>query len=148
MNESDKKSRSPSGFSEAPQVPFDGKPLSSDVSSWAQEIEKEIEAESLSDRTAAEWKRKAAGKAAEKTAKANKAKAKKASDPGVGEKRTGGGTIIGGSNDVKARVAAGLNPVAGLDVSAEDALDLASTSGVTATVAALSDLIEHGRDVM
>ena len=82
--------------------------------------------------------------AANKAAKTAKAKAKKASDPTVGEKRTGGGTIIGGSNDVKQRVAAGLNPVAGLDVSAEEALEMASTSGVTATVSALSDLIEFG----
>ncbi|MGI9356316.1 MAG: excinuclease ABC subunit UvrB [Rhizobiaceae bacterium] len=66
--------------------------------------------------------------------------------PEVGNKRTGGGASIGGTNDVRERVAAGLNPVAGLNVSAEDALKMESTSGVTATVQALSDLIEHGRD--
>ena len=142
---SDSKKTTPrSGFSEAPQAPFEGAKLSLDITSWSEEIE----TESLSDRTAAEWKKKSAAKDAEKVERANKAKARKASDPKVGEKRTGGGTIIGGSNDVKARVAAGLNPVAGLDVSAEDALEMASTSGVTATVSALSDLIEHGRDVM
>ncbi|PHP64845.1 excinuclease ABC subunit B [Zhengella mangrovi] len=59
------------------------------------------------------------------------------------EKRTGGGTLIGGTNDPKARAAAGLNPVAGVDISLEDAGSL-SASGVTATVAALSRLIETG----
>jgi excinuclease ABC subunit B len=141
-----KKTSGPSGFEEAPQAPFEGKPLSGDISAWADEIEEE----SLSDRTREAWKEKEQERVAEKKAKAKKAKAaaKKASDPKVGEKRTGGGTIIGGSNDVKARVAAGLNPVSGLDVSVEDALEMASTSGVTATVQALSDLIEHGRDEM
>ena len=143
-------SKKNSGFEEAPQAPFEGKPLSGDISSWAEEIDQQAKEETLSDRTREAWKEKEAERVADKSAKAKKAKsaAKKASDPKVGEKRTGGGTIIGGSNDVKARVAAGLNPVAGLDVSAEDALEMASTTGVTATVSALSDLIEHGRDVM
>jgi len=145
---SDKSSKA-TGFEEAPQPPLEGtphSPLGGDISSWAQDIEQE----SLADRTAAEWKEKDAARKAEKAAKAKKAKAnaKKAADPTVGEKRTGGGTIIGGSNDVKQRVAAGLNPVAGLNVSAEEALEMASTTGVTATVSALSDLIEHGRDEM
>ncbi len=146
MMSDSKKTSSPSGFEEAPQAQFEGKPLSGDISAWADEIEEE----SLSDRTRAAWKEKEAERDVEKKAKAKKAKAaaKKASDPKVGEKRTGGGTIIGGSNDVKTRVAAGLNPVSGLDVSVEDALEMASTSGVTATVQALSDLIEHGRDEM
>ncbi|NKB53865.1 MAG: excinuclease ABC subunit UvrB [Rhizobiaceae bacterium] len=145
-DKSSSKNTKQSGFEEAPQSPLKGTPLSSDISSWAEEIEEE----SLAERTTAEWKQKDAARKEEKAARAKKAKsnAKKASDPTVGEKRTGGGTIIGGSNDVKARVAAGLNPVAGLDVSAEEALEMASTSGVTATVSALSDLIEHGRDEM
>ena len=137
MAETDKsndKAAKSAGFEEAPQAPLTGTPLSGDISSWAEEIE----AESQQDTSKPSKPKKPTAKA----------QAKKASDPTVGEKRTGGGTIIGGSNDVKARVAAGLNPVAGLDVSAEDALEMASTSGVTATVAALSDLIEHGRDEM
>ncbi|MEP1206773.1 MAG: excinuclease ABC subunit UvrB [Rhizobiaceae bacterium] len=133
MAETDKTSKK-TGFEEAPQAPLTGTPLSGNIASWAEEIE----AESTPQKT----------KPAKAKKPSAKARAKKASDPTVGEKRTGGGTIIGGSNDVKARVAAGLNPVAGLDVSAEDALEMASTSGVTATVAALSDLIEHGRDEM
>ncbi|MEM1381866.1 MAG: excinuclease ABC subunit B, partial [Pseudomonadota bacterium] len=141
-----KKSDLPSGFEEAPQAPFEGAPLSGDISAWAEEIAAESEAnpQGVREDVAKEAEKKArSGKA---KAKSKKPKTRKADT--VGEKRTGGGTIIGGSNDVKARVAAGLNPVAGLDVSAEDALEMASTSGVTATVQALSDLIEHGRDEM
>ncbi|MEO0545133.1 MAG: excinuclease ABC subunit UvrB [Pseudomonadota bacterium] len=62
----------------------------------------------------------------------------------VGDKRTGGGVSIGGTNDPKERAAAGLNPVAGLDVGLEEAEKLASTTGVTATVEALKALIDSG----
>ena len=128
---SDKKN-TPSGFSEAPQVPFEGAPLSSNVSSWAEDISKEAEAKPDKKKPAAKKK-------------PNK---KPSTQEIVGDKRTGGGTLIGGSNDPNERVAAGLNPVAGIDVSLEDANRMASTSGVTATVQALSDLIEHGREEM
>jgi excinuclease ABC subunit B len=50
---------------------------------------------------------------------------------------------MGGAASAKERVAVGLNPVAGIDISLEDAETL-SNSGVTATVAALSALIESG----
>jgi excinuclease ABC subunit B len=50
---------------------------------------------------------------------------------------------MGGSTDPKTRAAAGLNPVAGMDVSLEDASSLASSS-VTATVESLARLIESG----
>jgi len=62
----------------------------------------------------------------------------------VTQKRTGGGSLIGGTNDPKARAEAGLMPVAGLDVSLEEAGKLESTAGVTATVEALKRLIEGG----
>ncbi len=156
MNKSD-------GFEEAPQQPFEGEPLSSDISGWAKEIEDAAEAgpQSLRDDVAREAEEKARGDG-KKRPKTTKPKAPKPKDSDftssagralasdrkgkVGDKRSGGGTIIGGSNDVRTRVAAGLNPVAGLDVSAEDALKMESTSGVTATVEALSHLIEHGRE--
>ena len=111
----------PDGFSEAPQAPFEGKPLSGDVSAWAEEIEAEAQAgpQGLREDVAQEAERQARSG---KPARSKAAKAKNKPKPIIGEKRTGGGTIIGGSNDVKERVAAGLNPVAGLDVSAEDAL--------------------------
>lgn len=120
--------KSPSGLEEAPQAAFEGAPLSGDVSSWADEISAE------------------AAKPTKPTKKPKKKKAKPKEI--IGEKRTGGGTIIGGTNDPKQRVAAGLNPVAGVNVSLEEASKMVTTSGVTATVQALSDLIEHGRDEM
>ncbi|MEM0900876.1 MAG: DEAD/DEAH box helicase family protein, partial [Pseudomonadota bacterium] len=62
----------------------------------------------------------------------------------VGNKKSGGGASIGGTNDPRERAAAGLNPVAGLDVGLEEAEQLQSTSGVTATVEALKELIDSG----
>ncbi|WP_246734131.1 excinuclease ABC subunit UvrB [Oharaeibacter diazotrophicus] len=56
------------------------------------------------------------------------------------------GTSMGASNDPKARAKGGLNPVAGMAVSLEDAAAL-PTGGVTATVKALEELIQGGRDL-
>ena len=78
-------------------------------------------------------------KAAEKPVK-KPVKAKKASTKGA---RTARGTSIGGKATAKQRAAAGLNPVAGLDVGLEDASKI-STGGATATVEALSNLIASG----
>ncbi|MEL6967875.1 MAG: excinuclease ABC subunit UvrB, partial [Pseudomonadota bacterium] len=181
MAESSKKPAArPDGFGEAPQAPFEGQPLSGDISSWADEIAKESEAtvpkgvteSAIAKRTTTTGKARASNEKPEfegpappskKPKPKAKAKAPKRKDSDftssagrslpsdrranqVGDKRTGGGTMIGGSNDPLERVAAGLNPVAGLAVSAEEAVELTSTSGVTATVQALSDLIEHGRE--
>lgn len=60
-----------------------------------------------------------------------------------GASRTSRGTSMGGTTDPRARAAAGLNPVAGMDTSLEEASALA-TGAVTATVEALSALIESG----
>ncbi|TPW32977.1 excinuclease ABC subunit UvrB [Pararhizobium mangrovi] len=57
--------------------------------------------------------------------------------------KTARGTSMGGSTDPKTRAGAGLNAVAGMDVDLEDAEKL-SPSGATATVEALSDLIQSG----
>lgn len=57
--------------------------------------------------------------------------------------KTSRGVSIGASSDPKTRAAAGLNPIAGMDVSLEEAESLA-TGAVTATVEALSALIESG----
>src|SRR5680860_273494 len=55
------------------------------------------------------------------------------------------GTFIGASNKPRARAAGGLSPIAGLDVSLEEAeASSLNIDGVTATVAALSSLIESG----
>lgn len=139
MSSNSKKNSDP-GFSEAPQKPLDGAPLSGTVSEWAKEVSTE--------------------------AKRQKSKSSKPASGNVTTGRTARGTSIGGSNDPKTRAAAGLNPVAGLDISLEDAQALQADSrkagktgkgkakktspafdddsGVTATVDALSKLIESG----
>ena len=57
---------------------------------------------------------------------------------------TARGTSMGGRGTAKERAAAGLNPVPGLDIALEDVAKLPA-DGVTASVTALSDLIEKGR---
>ncbi|OWZ93035.1 excinuclease ABC subunit B [Sinorhizobium sp. LM21] len=150
------KPSTPSGFEEAPQAPLSGTPLSSNVSDWVKQLEADAEASAFETQRQIASKagkhRKtveiAASKAARKAAGADdEAQPKKAGKKGkveiVGSK-SARGTSMGGSTDPKTRAAAGLNPVAGLDVSLEDAAKLTSTSGVTATVEALSALIESG----
>ena len=119
----------PNGFGEAPQKPLEGEPLTGPVGEWAEEISRE----------------------AKKSEKPRGTKDRKAKTG-----RTARGTSIGGSTDPKTRAAAGLNPVAGLDISLEDAEALGvkgtgdgqpakgGSSAVTATVEALSKLIEGG----
>ena len=109
------------GFGEAPQMELTGSPLSGSISDWAAQIEKEAEA-------AAAKKPKPVKKVPERSSAATK---------------SARGTSMGGAATPKERAAAGLNPVAGMDISLEDASSL-SSSGVTATVAALSALIESG----
>ncbi|MGB6119420.1 MAG: excinuclease ABC subunit UvrB [Mesorhizobium sp.] len=124
----------PQGFGESPQPDLTGTPLSGSVADWIRDLEKAAEVEG----------RKASTRAIRSEAGKHRLKASgKLDAPAVGDKRTGGGTLIGGSNDPKVRAAAGLMPVAGLDVTLEEAVGM-STSGVTATVQALSDLIESG----
>ncbi|CAN7573852.1 excinuclease ABC subunit UvrB [Mesorhizobium sp. LjNodule214] len=107
------------GFAEAPQAEFSGTPLTGSIADWAEQIEREAEQQP---------KPKAAKKIPERSA-----------SPG----RTARGTSMGGAATARERTAAGLNPVAGLDISLEEAETMTS-SGVTATVAALSALIESG----
>ncbi len=126
MARSPKKSPDPTGFEEAPQAPFEGAPLSGSVSDWVKQLEADAEA------SAVETQREIASKAGKHRKKVEIAASKSAR-----------GTSMGGSTDPKTRAAAGLNPVAGLDISLEDA-DKVSPGGVTATVEALSKLIESG----
>ncbi|MDX8536145.1 excinuclease ABC subunit UvrB [Mesorhizobium abyssinicae] len=109
----------PGGFAEAPQADFAVAPLTGSISDWAGQIEREAEKQPK--------------------AKAPKKIPERSSAPG----RTARGTSMGGAASAKERTAAGLNPVAGLDISLEDAESI-SSGGVTATVAALSALIESG----
>lgn len=113
-----------SGFGEMPQAEYSGTPLSGSIADWAKEIGDEAT--------------KPAAKASKpaKTPKKIPERSKEAT-------RSGRGTSMGGAASAKERAAAGLNPVAGLDISLEDAAGL-NASGATATVKALSDLIESG----
>ena len=106
-----KSSRKDSGFEEAPQAEITGAPLTGSISDWAEQI-------------------------AEEAAKPQP-KTKKIQQRSSAPTKTARGTSMGGAATAKERAAAGLNPVAGLDISLEDA-DSLSTSGVTATVDALS----------
>ena len=146
MARSPKKSSesSPSnGFEEMPQASFEGAPLSGSVADWVKQLEAEAEA------TSVETQREVASKAGKHRKKieiearkeAEKAAAKASKTPTAS--KTSRGVSIGGSSDPKTRAAAGLNPVAGMDISLEDAASLAP-GAVTATVDALSKLIESG----
>ncbi|AHK44588.1 UvrABC system protein B [Ensifer adhaerens OV14] len=146
----------PGRFEEAPQAPLSGTPLSGNVSDWVKQLEADAEASAFESQREVASK---AGKHRKKVEIAAKSAAGRkpegASEPMRGPRgakaqgadsvsgRTSRGTSMGGTTDPKTRAAAGLNPVAGLDVSLEDA-DKLSTSGVTATVEALSALIESG----
>ncbi|UUP16316.1 excinuclease ABC subunit UvrB [Nitratireductor thuwali] len=110
------------GFAEAPQPELTGEPLSGSVADWAEQVSRE------------------AREPAQEPAKPKKSKIPPRS---AEASKTARGTSMGGAASARERAAAGLNPVAGLDVSLEEAEGLAS-GGVTATVAALSRLIEGG----
>ncbi|KRB18456.1 MULTISPECIES: excinuclease ABC subunit UvrB [Mesorhizobium] len=155
------------GFAEMPQPELSGTPLSGSIADWAEQIEQEAEREGrpLISPLEGEMSPKATeGVAAEGTAGApspveptppggaaatlpsrgrESAKSKKIPERSAAPGRTARGTSMGGAATARERAAAGLNPVAGLDVSLEEAETMTS-SGVTATVAALSALIESG----
>jgi excinuclease ABC subunit B len=128
MARSPKKSPpSTDGFEEAPQSGFEGAPISGSVSDWVKQLEADAET------SAVETQRQIASKAGKHRKKVEIAASKSAR-----------GTSMGGTTDPKTRAAAGLNPVSGLDVSLEEAAELNAGTAVTATVEALSALIESG----
>ena len=108
------------GFAEAPQAAFEGAPLTGPVSGWAEQIAREAEHEGRQPR-----------------------RSRKIPERSSAPTKTARGTSMGGAASPRERAAAGLNPVAGLDIALEDVGTL-TASGVTATVAALSKLIEGG----
>jgi excinuclease ABC subunit B len=151
----------PSGFEEAPQSSFEGAPMSGSVSDWVKQLEAEAEQASRG-----ESMREIRSKAG-KHRKSVENDARRMAETGLVDKRSSRGASLGGSNDPRTRAAAGLNPVAGLDISLEEAerlrklekksassrgetgteeaaLQDGPSAGVTATVAALSKLIESG----
>ncbi len=105
------------GFAEQPQADFTGIPLSSSVSDWSKMIG-DLANEPINE-------------PAPKPEKPKKTAAKKA--PSTKAKTAA----------LKERVASGLNPISGMDTTLEDAANMPS-SGATATVEALSALIESG----
>jgi excinuclease ABC subunit B len=130
------------GFGEAPQAEFEGAPLSGSVSDWVRDLERAAEVDA----------RKSETRAIRSAAGTHRVNAERGDGPKPGKKiperssaptRSGRGTSMGGAASAKERAAAGLNPVAGLDINLEDVGSLAESS-VTATVAALSALIESG----
>jgi len=145
------------GMGEARQAEFDGTPasLKGPVGAWADEISRSIGPKGKAPETG----RQAVDQSIplpqtepqpeevspSKTGKAKRppkdARAKSADK----HQKTARGTSMGGKGTAKERAGAGLMPVAGLDIALEDAEGLPE-SGVTATVEALSRLIEEGRE--
>ncbi|MBP1851192.1 excinuclease ABC subunit UvrB [Rhizobium halophytocola] len=145
MARSPKKSDPKPGFEEAPQSGFEGEPLSGSVSDWVKQLEAEAEAGSVESQReiaskAGKHRRKVENAARQHT---EKVEAAKKTAKNTTAQKTSRGVSIGASSDPKTRAAAGLNPVAGMDTSLEDAKALAP-GAVTATVEALSSLIESG----
>ncbi|MFL5011240.1 excinuclease ABC subunit UvrB, partial [Rhizobium sp.] len=158
MARSPKKSPAPNGFEEAPQSSFEGAPLSGSVADWVKQLEADAEASGV------ETQRQIASKAGKHRKKVEIAaksaegrKPERASEPlrgprgakaqsadSVSASKSARGTSMGGSTDPKTRAAAGLNPVSGMDTTLEEASSLQAGTAVTATVEALSALIESG----
>ncbi|MBY3163562.1 excinuclease ABC subunit UvrB [Rhizobium laguerreae] len=138
MAKSPKKSPTPNGFEEAPQSSFEGAPLSGSVADWVKQLEADAEASGV------ETQRQIASKAGKHRKKVEIAARTKTSDGGVSASKSARGTSMGGSTDPKTRAAAGLNPVSGMDTTLEEASSLQAGTAVTATVEALSALIESG----
>src|SRR5690606_1431033 len=149
----------PDSFEEAPQADFEGAPLSGSVADWVKQLEADAEAGAFESnrelaskagkhRKKIEMEARAKAIAETEAAKPKPAKKTKAkSDSKTTASKTARGSSIGASNDPRTRAAAGLNPVAGLDVSLEEA-EAMSTSAVTATVEALSALIESANPLL
>ena len=133
----------PGGFGEAPQAPFEGAPLSGPVSGWAEQIAREAEREGREEGPTNVDASLSPSSRGEGKGEAQLRQPKKIPARSSAPTKTARGTSMGGAASPRERAAAGLNPVAGLDIALEDAETL-NSSGVTATVAALSKLIEGG----
>ncbi|WP_281977343.1 excinuclease ABC subunit UvrB [Pseudorhizobium flavum] len=147
MARSPRKSPPSNGFEEAPQSGFEGAPLSGSVSDWVKQMEADAEASGVETQREIASKagkhRKKIEIAAREAAIKEAAKDKPKTAKHTTASKTARGVSIGASSDPATRAAAGLNPVAGLDVSLEEAKSLAP-GAVTATVDALAKLIESG----
>ncbi|WP_306907541.1 excinuclease ABC subunit UvrB [Rhizobium mesoamericanum] len=158
MAKTPKKFTAPNSFEEAPQSSFEGAPLSGSVADWVKQLEADAEASSVETQrqiasNAGKHRKKVeiAAKSAENrkpvgaSAPLPGARGAKAQGAGsVSASKSARGTSMGGSTDPKTRAAAGLNPVAGMDTTLEEAASLQAGTAVTATVDALAKLIESG----
>jgi len=118
------------GFAERPQAPFEAVPLEGSFSDWLKDVTDEA------------VERPAPQIVEEKIVKPGKRKAKAE----LTTRKSSRGGSLGGSTDPKTRAAGGLNPVSGMALSLEEAEALPQ-GGVTATVKALEELIQKGRDI-
>ncbi len=151
-----KSPKKPAGFEEAPQADYQAVDLA-ETPEWVRLLEQKDG--SKAPGTPGSSKRTPKGRAKERArhggdesiaadvqdAKGGKTPPK-AKRPGRKDQKplkTARGTSMGGPASAKDRAASGLMPVAGLDVTLEEAKALPK-SGATATVEALSKLIEHG----
>ncbi|MFD1696378.1 excinuclease ABC subunit UvrB [Roseibium aestuarii] len=185
--ELDPETSSPEGFGEAPQAPFEGVPLSGSISDWAREIEEQIEEEAAKPAAKGPQGKAATGRdvteqedrteGAQGQVPAGRSGRTRAADvrstSGVSGKtdkpaKSARGTSMGKADSARERAAGGLNPVAGMDMTLEEAEELETrlkqhkkdnkkkskaeakfgeltgNQGATATVEALSALIESG----
>ncbi len=126
------------GFGESPQPALEGVPLgeafAGPVSAWAEAVADEAERQGKP-------KRRVKGRGDPTLSDRSLPLAPSAPEKHL---KTARGTSMGGRGTARERAGAGLMPVAGLDVALEDVESLPQ-SGVTATVQALSELIEQGR---
>ena len=149
---------SENSFQESPQPALEGQPVNGSLDDWMAQIEHDAEtvdrAEEMRKIRSDAGKHRVkvqqeARRSADKTfnEKAKKATSKKSKTKKATEKsgKSSRGTSMGASSDPKKRAAGGLNPIAGLDLSLEEAQASGLTeAGVTATVDALSQLIQGG----
>ena len=112
-----------------PQAPFEAVPIESSFSDWLKDVSEEAT--------------KPSPQIVEETiAKPGKRRPKAE----MTSRKSSRGGSLGGSTDPKTRAAGGLNPVSGMQVSMEEA-EAMPLGGVTATVKALEEMIQKGRDI-
>ncbi len=157
-----RKDKKSGGFEEAPQPELKGDPAERSLSDWLRQAEAEAERETRDEET-----RKIRSEAGKHRAKVQR-EARTSSQDKQTSHKSARGTSMGATSDPKARAAGGLNPVAGMDISLEDAEEMfarqasekpagrsgesdtaqpsgaSNKTGVTATVEALSKLIQGG----
>jgi len=137
--------RRPEGFGEAPQPDLAGAPLSGSVADWARQLAEAAEQPEAAPPAPAKavkarGRKSAAAPTDAGTVTPAQLRQIAAKDPKVLSQ------LRGVMATARERVAGGLNPIPGLDVGLAEAESLAP-GAVTATVAALSELIEKGRDI-